>query len=326
MSAPVQTQDKPPNAGLLLSVLVLGAIVANVNLGIANVALPDIGRSLQASQVELTAIASAFSVGLACSVLYLGAVGDRYGRKRLLLAGAFLSIPTSMLAAWAPSTEILLAARLLGGVAAGMLFPTTLSIISALWKGTSQTKAIAIWSGVGGAGASAGGIVGGLLLERFWWGSVFLITAPFALLVFVGALLAAPSYAGEDNAPIDHVGGVLSLIGVASLVLAVQDIPDGWTSRLVVEATIAAVALPLFIWRQMRARRPLVDLDAASAPSFWVGWVAATLTFGSLIGVMFLGTQFTQNVLSYSPLSAVLVTLPCSLTLVIATPSPAGLA
>jgi MFS family permease len=135
-------------------VLILGAVVANINLGVANVALPSIGAALDANQAQLNLIAVAFTLGLAASVLYLGALADRHGRTKALLLGAFLSVPMSMLAAWAPSTSVLVLARFGGGVAAGLLYPTTLSLITALFSGPSRTRAIASWSGIGG-GCSA---------------------------------------------------------------------------------------------------------------------------------------------------------------------------
>src|SRR5438093_4005085 len=166
----------PARAGLVLISLILVAGVANLNLSVANVALPDIGKHFDSSQTTLDLIAVGYSLGLAASVLYLGAVGDRYGRKLLLLLGMVLAIPASLLAAWAPSDEVLFGARVLGGLSAGMAYPTTLALITALWSGPGRTKSIALWSGIGGAIAALGPLFSGLLLEHFWWGSVFLLT------------------------------------------------------------------------------------------------------------------------------------------------------
>jgi MFS family permease len=121
------------------------------------------------------------SIGLAASVLYLGAVGDRYGRKLLLVLGTVLSVPACLLAAFASSVEVLVLARLVGGLAAGTAFPTTLALITALWSGPARTRSIALWSGLGGAISSLGPLLSGWLLESFWWGSVFLITLPPAV-------------------------------------------------------------------------------------------------------------------------------------------------
>ena len=136
--------------------LILVAAVANLNLAVANVALPSIGEHFDSSQTALDLIAVGYSLGLACSVLWLGALGDRYGRKLMLVIGTVLAIPASLLAAWAPSDIVLIVARIGGGFAAGMAYPTTLALITALWSGPGRTKAIALWSGIGGAIAALG--------------------------------------------------------------------------------------------------------------------------------------------------------------------------
>src|SRR4029450_9985954 len=149
-------ETAPKRQGLVLTALILAAAVANLNLAVANVALPTIGRAFDASPAELTLIAVGYSLGLAASVLYLGALGDRYGRKLMLLVGSALSLPLSLVAAWAPSAEVLVGARVLGGVAGGMCYPTTLALITALWRGAPRTRAIALWSAIGAAFASIG--------------------------------------------------------------------------------------------------------------------------------------------------------------------------
>src|SRR5262245_16873840 len=153
MSEPVSPGSgapAPARATLVLAALILVAAVANLNLAVANVALPDIGAHFDSSQTTLNLIAVGYSLGLAASVLYLGAIGDRYGRKLLLLLGVGLSVPACLLAAWAPSDEVLVAARILGGLSAGMAYPTTLALITALWAGPARTKSIALWSAIGG--------------------------------------------------------------------------------------------------------------------------------------------------------------------------------
>src|SRR6476659_9041167 len=145
-----ETSEAPARAGLVLVALIVVAGVANLNLSVANVALPDIGKHFDSSQTTLDLIAVGYSLGLAASVLYLGALGDRYGRKMMLLLGMLLSIPACLLAAFAPSDTALFGARVLGGLSAGMAYPTTLALIVALWTGPPRTKAIALWSAIGG--------------------------------------------------------------------------------------------------------------------------------------------------------------------------------
>src|SRR5262249_31703148 len=134
----------PARAGIVLVSLIAVAAVANLGLAVANVALPSIGEHFDASQTSLNLIAVGYSLGLAASVLYFGAIGDRYGRKLLLICGMLLTIPADCLAAWAPNEYVLIGARILGGLAAGMAYPTTLALITALWAGAARTKAIAL--------------------------------------------------------------------------------------------------------------------------------------------------------------------------------------
>src|SRR5512132_2625834 len=214
-----EASTAPGRAGVVLISLILVAAVANLNLAVANVALPDIGKAFNSSQTTLNLIAVAYSLGLAASVLYFGAVGDRYGRKLMLVLGVALSVPACLLAAWAPSDNVLVVARLLGGLAAGMAFPTTLALITALWSGAARTKSIALWSGLGGAISALGPLLSGLLLQYFWWGSVFLITLPLAVVAFAMAVYLVPSHVNETTDPVDNLGGILSVVLVAALVL-----------------------------------------------------------------------------------------------------------
>src|SRR5215475_1875056 len=212
----------PARSGLVLGALILVAAVANLNLAVANVALPDIGKAFDASQTALDLVAVGYSLGLAASVLYLGAVGDRYGRKLMLLLGVSLSVPACLLAAWAPNVSILILARLIGGLSAGMAYPTTLALITALWSGAARTKSIALWSGLGGAIAALGPLVAGALLEHFWWGSVFLVTLPLAGIALVMAVALVPAHVNEDTEPVDNLGGVISVLLIGAIVLAIN--------------------------------------------------------------------------------------------------------
>src|SRR5207342_1470061 len=204
MSSRSAESHAPDRAGLVLVSLILVAGVANLNLSVANVALPDIGESFDSSQTTLDLIAVGYSLGLAASVLWLGALGDRYGRKLMLVLGMVLSVPACLLAAYAPTDGVLFLARLLGGVSAGMAYPTTLALIAALWSGPARTKSIALWSAIGGGIASLGPLVAGGLLEQFWWGSVFLITLPLAAIALFMAIRYVPAHVNEATDPVDN--------------------------------------------------------------------------------------------------------------------------
>ena len=318
--------EAPDRAGLVLLALILVAAVANLNLAVANVALPSIAAEFDAGQTALNLIAVGYSLGLAASVLYLGAIGDRYGRKLLLIIGTAVAIPASLLAAWAPTEEVLFGARLLGGFAAGMAYPTTLALITALWSGPGRTKSIALWSGIGGAVSALGPVIAGALLEEFWWGSVFLITLPLAVVALVAAVVYVPSHVNEATDPVDNLGGILSVVLVAALVLSINlaPVPDKGTLALGL-AAIAVAALIAFLLRQRRARNPLYDLDVARRRIFWVAATAGVIVFGTLMGAMFVGQQFLQNVLGYSTFEAGLSILPAAACMVVVAPRSATL-
>jgi MFS transporter, DHA2 family, multidrug resistance protein len=321
-----ETSTAPERQGLVLLALILVAAVANLNLAVANVALPDIGKEFDAGQTSLDLVAVGYSLGLAASVLWLGALGDRYGRKMMLVLGTALAIPISLVAAWAPSIGVLILARLFGGLAAGMAFPTTLALITALWSGPARTRSIALWSALGGAISALGPLLSGALLENFWWGSVFLLTLPLAVVALVLAIRLVPSHVNETSDPVDNLGGMLSVVLVAGIVLAINlaPVPDAGTIAIGL-AAIAVAAGVAFVIRQRRAKPPLYDLDVASRRIFWVAALAGIIVFGSLMAAMFIGQQFLQNVLGYDTLEAGASILPAAIFMVFVAPRSAKL-
>jgi hypothetical protein len=293
---------------------------------VANVALPDIGAAFQSSQTTLNLIAVGYSLGLACSVLYFGALGDRYGRKAMLLIGTAFAIPMSLLAAWAPTDVVLFIARLGGGLAAGMAYPTTLALITALWSGPERTKSIALWSGLGGAISALGPLLSGLLLEHFWWGSVFLLTLPLAVVALYLAFRNVPAHVNEGTDAVDNLGGILSVVLVAAVVLGINFAAVPNSGTLVVGLTAIALAGGIaFVIRQRRASNPLYDLHIAGRRVFWVAACAGIIVFGTLMGAMFVGQQFLQNVLTYDTLDAGLAILPAAFFMVLIAPRSAKL-
>ena len=320
------TAEQPARAGLVLISLIAVAAVANLNLSVANVALPSIGRAFDSSQTTLDLIAVGYSLGLAASVLYLGALGDRYGRKLMLILGMALSVPACLLAAYAPSDAVLFGARVLGGVSAGMAYPTTLALIAALWSGPGRTKSIALWSAIGGGIAALGPLVAGALLERFWWGSVFLITLPLAAIALVLAVIFVPSHVNETTDPVDNLGGVLSVVLVGTLILSINfaPVPNKGTLALGL-AAIAVAAAIAFVIRQRRAKNPLYDLHVAGRRIFWVAACAGIIVFGSLMGSAFVSQQYLQNVNGYSTLEAGAAFLPAVIFMILVAPRSAKL-
>jgi len=318
--------DAPENAGLILVTLILVAAVANLNLAVANVALPDIGKAFDSSQTALDLIAVGYSLGLAASVLWLGALGDRYGRKMMLVVGVALSVPACLVAAYAPTDGVLFVARLVGGVSAGMAYPTTLALITALWSNQPRTKAIALWSAIGGAIAALGPLVAGALLEYFWWGSVFLVTLPLAAVALVMALKFVPAHVNEETEPVDNLGGILSVLLFGAFILAINFAPVPNEGKLVLTLMLISLVSGIaFIVRQRRAENPLYDLHVAARPTFWVAAAAGIIVFGSLMGAMFIGQQFLQNVLDYSTFHSGLAIIPAAVMMVVIAPRSAKL-
>ena len=237
-----------------------------------------------------------------------------------------LTVPADCLAAWAPSIDVLFAARVIGGLAAGMAYPTTLALITALWSGSARTKSIALWAAIGGGISALGPLCSGILLEHYWWGSVFLLTLPLAVIALVLALVLVPSHVNESTDPVDHLGGVLSIAFVGALVLGINfaAVPNE-TALIVGLFVVAAAALVAFYIRQRRARNPLYDLEVAARPTFWVAGCAGLIVFGSLMGSMYIGQQFLQNVLGYSTVDAGLAILPAVFCMVLVAPRSAKL-
>ena len=279
----------------------------------------DIGKAFDASQTQLNLVAIAYSLGLAMSVLWLGAVGDRYGRKQMLLIGVVASLPACLAAAWAPSIQVLILARLVGGLAAGMAYPTTLSLITALWTGAGRTKSIALWSALGP-------LVAGVLLTTFWWGSVFLVTLPLIVVSVVKVVMVVPAHVNESDDPVDHLGGILSAVLVGSFILAINfaAVPNAGT-LVIGLAVLAVAALIAFVIQERRSKQPLYDLAVAGRRTFWVAACAGIIVFGALMGAMFIGQQFLQNVLGYSTVEAGFAILPAAVAMVLIAPRSAKL-
>ena len=317
----------PAKAGIILATLIIVAAVANLPLAMANVALPSIGAYFDATQTQLNLVAVAYSLGLACSVLWLGALGDRYGRKMMAIVGVALAIPAALISGFAPTIQVLIFGRLFGGFAAGMAYPTTLSLIAALWgAGPARTRSIALWAAIGGAISVSGPMLSGLILEVADWPWVFLVVIPVAVAALLMALKFIPAHINEGKESVDNLGGILSVVLIGTFVLALNFLPvAGYQQFAVGLLVIALIATVLFVLRQRRAKNPLYDLKVAARPTFWVAAVGGIIVFGALMGAMFIGQQFMQDVLGYSTLDSGLAVLPAGLFMILAAPRSAKL-
>ncbi len=326
-STSVGAATEPANARMVLAALIIIAAVANLPLAMANVALPSIGAAFNASQTQLNLVAVAYSLGLACSVLWFGALADRYGRKQIAILGVILAIPAALICGFAPTIQVLIFGRLFGGFAAGMAYPTTLSLIAALWgSGPGRTRAIALWAALGGAISACGPLLSGLLLTVFPWNSIFFVVLPIAIIALFMGFKYLPSHVNESTESVDSIGGILSLVLVGSFILAINFAPVASARTMVIGLlVIAIIALVLFILQQRRARNPLYDLKVAARPTFWVAAVGGIIVFGSLMGAMFIGQQFLQDVLSYSTVNSGFAILPAAIFMILVAPRSAKL-
>ena len=321
------TSSVPAQAGLVLGTLIIIAAVANLPLAMANVALPSIGAAFNASQTQLNLVAVAYSLGLACSVLWFGALGDRYGRKQIAILGVALAIPAALICGLAPTIQVLIFGRLFGGFAAGMAYPTTLALIAALWgPGPARTRSIALWAALGGAISASGPLLSWFLLTVFPWNSIFFVVLPVAVVALIMALRYLPSHVNESTEKVDNLGGILSLVLVGALILSINFAPVASARSLVIGLLVVTlIALVLFIFRQRRAENPLYDLKVAARPTFWVAAVGGIIVFGSLMGAMFIGQQFLQDVLGYTTVNAGFAILPAAAFMVLVAPRSAKL-
>jgi len=325
MAGQAAATGEPANARRVLITLVVVAAVANMPLSMANVALPDIGNYFDASQIQLNLVAVAYSLGLACSVLWLGALGDRYGRKQMAIIGVSLAIPAALISGFAPTIEVLFFGRLFGGFAAGMAYPTTLALIAALWgPGAARTRAIAMWAALGGAISVSGPLLSGILLAFTTWPWVFFIVIPLAVVALFMAIRNIPAHVNETSEKVDNLGGILSVILVGTFVLSLNFLPDAQYQTSALELLgIAIITAVVFVIVQRRAQNPLYDLKIAARPTFWVAAVAGIIIFGSLMGAMFIGQQYMQDVLGFSTVTAALPALFAGACMVVAAPRSA---
>ncbi len=309
----------PARPRLIVVALLLAAVVCSINVTVAGVAVPAIGRQFDAAQTALNLVSLGTGLGLSMSVLYLGAVADRYGRKQMLVTGVSLTILASVLSALAPSVELLIAAQVFVGIAGGMAFPTTLSLISALWaEGPRRTGIIALWSSFASMASVLGAVLAGLALVILDWRAVFLISVPLAVVALLFIVPFVPSHIGESQEPVDHLGGALSVVALGAIVLGVGLVFDPTEATLGRALLgIGALSLAAFIWRQAKTAHPLYDLRVARQRLFWVPAAAGLIAFGALQGSTFVGEQFMQDVLGYDPLQAGIAVIPAAVGLLL---------
>jgi EmrB/QacA subfamily drug resistance transporter len=298
---------------LIMISLLLAAFVINLDTTIINVALPTLVRELHASNSQLQWIVDAFNLLFAGSVLAMGSLSDRLGRKGMLLAGLSVFGVASLAGGLMDSPGQLIVARCVMGVGAAMVFPATLSLLTNVFTERSERAlAIGLWGATTGAAIALGPIVGGALLEVFDWRSIFFAMTPLAAVAAVLVALYVPS-SREANAPaIDRSGFALSTAIVGLLVYTIIQAPDhGWGSeRTTGSLVLSAVLVAAFVIRERRAEHPMLDLSLFANARFTAASVSVAISFFALSGFIFLVTQYFQFLKGYGPLSTGVRLLP----------------
>ncbi|QNP71720.1 MFS transporter [Streptomyces roseirectus] len=308
-----------PRRWLILGVIALAQLTVLLDNTVLNVAIPSLTKELDASTADIQWMINAYSLVQAGLLLTAGSSADRYGRKKMLVAGLVIFGAGSLVAALASSTGQLIAARAGMGVGGALLTTTTLAVAMQIFPPEEQPKAIGIWAAVNSLGFAAGPLIGGFMLGHFWWGAIFLINLPVA----VGALVAVVALVPESKSPQgdrpDLVGALLSTVGMSSLVFTIISGPEhGWLSaRVLVSGVVAVAVLGAFVWWENRIPYPMFDMGFFRNAQFTGAVAGAVLVMFGMGGALFLLTQHLQLVLGYGPLEAGLRTAPLALVIIL---------
>ncbi|MEO6988549.1 MAG: MFS transporter [Aquihabitans sp.] len=321
-ASPTETKESPgPAAGVdpepgshrgILFAMCLALVLVVGSVSAINLALPDLAISLGAGNSALTWIADGYTVALAALVLPLGALGDRYGRRRLLVAGTVVFGLASVGASTADTANVLIAWRVAMGVGAAMIMPGTLSTITATFPPEQRARGVATWSGFAAAGAIIGLLAAGALLERWGWSSIFVASAAAAAVAGIAAQVLAPDTREKVHRRFDLAGSVLLAVGIGALVFAIiEGTEQGWTQPI----TLVAVALAIgglvgYVVADLRHENPILDPRLFALAGFRTGSIAIVVQFMAVFGFFFVGIQYLQLVLEYSPLGAAVALIP----------------
>jgi len=316
------------NRWVTLLVLCMSLLIIGLDNTILNVAIPTLARppalgGLGATGSQLQWVVDSYVIVFAGLLLSAGSLGDRFGRYRCLALGLGIFLTGSVLSAFASSATMLIGTRALMGVGAAFIMPATLSIITNVFHDPRErAKAIGVWAGVSAIGIASGPMLGGVLLEHFWWGSVFLVNVPIVVAALVLGFLFIPDSRDPSAPQLDALGSLLSIVGLATLLWAIIEAPShGWTSPEVLTAfAIGAVVALCFVLWELHSSHPMLDVRVFENPRFSAASGAITLTFMALFGTIFLLTQYMQLVLGFSTLKAGAVLLPHAIVLMVLAP------
>jgi EmrB/QacA subfamily drug resistance transporter len=294
-------------------VLCLAVLIVNLDNTILNVALPTLVVRLKATTGQLQWIVDAYAMVFGGLMMVGGSLADRYGRKRLFVVGLVIFGCGSLGAAFASGVDILIGWRAVMGAGAALTIPSALAIVNDLFHQPAQRgKAVGIWSGTIGLGIAIGPVAGGLLLSRFWWGSIFLVNIPVVVAGIIGGLLLVPDSRNRFSRRPDHLGGLLTVVGLGLILWSIIEGPSaGWLSARVVGAAFAGLAVigGFVVWEN-HIDHPMLPLVLFKSRRFSIAVIAVALGVFALLGGLFVQTQFLQFDLGYSPLKAGLCILP----------------
>jgi EmrB/QacA subfamily drug resistance transporter len=318
-ASPLTSQSDPPEARwMVLAVVCVAVFAINVDTTLVNVTLPTLVRDLDASTSELQWVVDAYNLAFAALVLAAGSLSDRFGRKGALITGLAVFGLATAAGSLATSTGQLVVARAVMGFGAAIVFPNTLSILSNVFTDrTERAKAIGVWGATTGMGVAFGPIVGGFLLEHFWWGSVFLAMAPAAVVAILLVAVAVPTSRDPSTPRLDRVGLALSTTGIGLLVYSIIEAPArGWSAPASVAGFAGGIAtLALFAAWERRVSSPMLDVRLFANLRFSAASASVTVAFFTLFGFIFMVTMYFQFMHGYSPLSTGLRTLPVALSM-----------
>jgi EmrB/QacA subfamily drug resistance transporter len=298
---------------LALGVLCLSLLAIVIDNTIVNVALPTLAHDLDADVSQLQWVVDAYTLVFAGLLLLAGAVGDRFGRRRTLLGGLAVFGVASGCAAYAGGVDGLIVARAVMGAGAAFIMPATLSLLVSVFTDTRErAMALGIWAATAGLGVALGPVVGGVLLDHFWWGSIFIVNVPLTAIAVVAGSRLIPESRDPVARRLDWMGAALSGAGLVALVWAVIEAPSrGWTSAPVLSAgALAAVALIAFVMWQRHVEEPLLDVRLFRDARFTAASATIMVLFFALFGFLFLSTQYLQLILGYGPSAAGVRVLP----------------
>nr|WP_234039855.1 MFS transporter [Corynebacterium pygosceleis] len=329
MATSVPTPEEPvtdtvqahPRRWWGLTVLCFAIAILAIDTTVLNFAVPAIAADLDPSATQLLWIIDVYAFVLAALLITMGTLGDRVGRRKVLLIGAALFGVASVLAATAQNPEWLIVGRALQGAAGATLMPSTLSLIRSMFTDARErARAVSVWVSVYAVGAAVGPVLGGYLLGHFHWGSVFLINVPLVAVIIIGGLVTLPASAGKSGAAFDGPGAVLSILALFTLVYVVKVVPvEGIDVRVIACAVVCVVSARLLVRHLRRTETPLIDVELLRNRVYATVVVINGVSMFLYIGVLFYLSQYLQTVLGYTPLAAGLLMFPGLIASVVAT-------